>query len=60
MAVYTAFFLVLAGLAFRTQRRTGYKSQWRYVALIAAAFGIVVLIFNLNGHVLGGLGGGDG
>lgn len=57
MAVYTAVFLGLAGLAFRTQRRSGYKSQWRYVALIAAGIGIVLLTLNLNGFVIGGLGG---
>jgi cbb3-type cytochrome oxidase subunit 3 len=60
MAIFTAFFLGLAALAFRTQRRTGYKSQWRYVALIAAAIGIILLILNLNGYVFGGMGSGHG
>lgn len=56
-AIYTALFLALSALAFRTQRRTGYRSQWRYIALVAAALGIIILIFNLNGYAFSGQGG---
>lgn len=56
MAVFSLFWLSVAALAFRLQRRTGQKSQWRYVALIAAAFGLVLMILNLEGHVFSGAG----
>ncbi len=54
MALVAAFFLFVAVVALRVQRRTGRPNQWRYVAPAVAGIAVVFLILNLNGVVIRG------
>lgn len=56
MGALAAFWLVVSALSFRLQRRSGYRSQWRYIALALAAIGLVLMALNLNGYVFSGMG----
>ena len=56
MGTLAAFWLAVAALSFRLQRRTGHRSQWRYVALILAAFGLFLMVLNLRGYAFSGAG----
>jgi hypothetical protein len=52
----TAVWLAVSALAFWRGRRSGRRSQWRYVALALAAVTLTLLILNLRGYEFAGPG----
>jgi hypothetical protein len=52
----TVMWLTVSALAFRRARRTGQRSQWRYVALALAAVTLTLMMLNLAGYVFAGPG----
>ena len=52
----TVLWLAVSAVATWWGRRTGRRSQWRYVALALAAVTLTLLVFNLRGYEFSGPG----